>query len=110
MTDNDKLTRWQTGLDQAYDSALDAGDREALEREMVEDSILSDEEKLTEMAVLFFKTHLDECLPWAVDELMPAHTKAWMTEKELSDLQAGERDCRERPTNKEYWNWDDDRI
>ena len=88
MSFNQRLTGWQTGLDQAYDEALDAGDRDALEVEALEDEILSDNELFERLAVGFARwtttigypvgvTFLD----WAVDrvrrERTSEHDHAW---------------------------------
>lgn len=55
MTFNDKLTSWQNGLDNAHDALLDAGGREALEREEFENRLLTD----VEMFGMFAKGYID---------------------------------------------------
>ena len=88
MSFNHKLTEWQTGMDNAFDALLDAGDRDALEVEALEDEILSDTELFERLAVGFARwtttygypvgvTFLD----WAVErvrrERTPEHDHAW---------------------------------
>ena len=92
MNFNDGLTKWQTGLDQAYDLVLDAGDRDALEVEALEDEILSDEELFTRLAVGFARWTTTFGYPvkvtfleWAVEKLRrertPEHDHAWEEDK-----------------------------
>ena len=88
MSFNQKLTAWQDNLNNAFDALLDAGDRDALEVEALEDEILSDNELFERLAVDFARwtttfgypvgvTFLD----WAVERLRrerePEHTEAW---------------------------------
>ena len=89
MNFNDGLTKWQTGLDQAYDALLDAGDRDALEVEALEDEILSDNELFTRLAVDFARWTTTFGYPvkvtfleWAVNKLRrerePENTNGWI--------------------------------
>ena len=105
MSFNQRLTGWQTGLDQAYDEALDAGDRDAREVEALEDLILSDNELFERLAVGFCRWTTTFGYPvkvtfleWATEKLRrertPEHDHAW----------------EEKPSNAEYWNWNDDRV
>ena len=88
MSFKDKLTNHCGNLDNAFDALLDAGDRDALEVEALEDEILSDNELFERLAVGFARwtttfgypvgvTFLD----WAVDrvrrERTSEHDHAW---------------------------------
>ena len=59
MDFNEKLTRHQGNLDNAHDALLDAGDREALEREEFENLLLGNQDIFQKYALLYCKTTLD---------------------------------------------------
>ena len=79
MTFNDKLNQHFANLDNAYDAILDAGDREALEREAFEDTLLSDHRLFAGYATLYVRkemglqSFLDFCWEARQAELTPAH-------------------------------------
>lgn len=50
---NDKLTRHQDNLDDVHDALLDAGDRDALETESLENEILNEPETFDRLARRF---------------------------------------------------------
>ena len=59
MDFNEKLTRHQGNLDNAHDVLLDAGDREALEREAFENLLLSDQGLFARYALLYVKKNVE---------------------------------------------------
>ena len=93
MTDNEKLTRWQTGLDQVHDALLDAGDREALGTEVLEDEIITDGGLFTRLALLYARGNTDGppsdgFLEFGVRTLRrerdPQFTRAWRDPLEVN--------------------------
>ena len=83
MTFNDKLNQHFANLDNAYDAILDAGDREALDREAFEDTLLSDHRLFAGYATLYVRkemglqSFLDFCWEARQAELTPAHRNGW---------------------------------
>ena len=82
MDFNAKLTRHQGNLDNAHDALLDAGDREALERESFENLLLADTEIFGDYAKLYIakqdidlQSFLDWCWEARKAELTPDDEK-----------------------------------
>ena len=84
----DKLTKWQTGMDQAYEAALEAADLARLGTEALEDEILSDEELFDRLAIQFARSTIKSGYPvkmtfleYGVEQLRrertPEHQGGW---------------------------------
>ena len=96
--------RYERNLDGAYNALLESREAEQLAREQFEEKMLEDKDFFSDYAWKFMGSsegYSKGLLDWAwnqyQDELTPAHTQAW-------------EDDRERPSNAEYWNFNDDRI
>jgi hypothetical protein len=82
MTFNQKHGRFVNNLDAAHDALLDAGDRERLEVEEMENEILGDEELFERLARLYLaEEHGPSFLEFGIEQLRrerePEHTRAW---------------------------------
>jgi hypothetical protein len=84
-------------------AAIDAETVRELWLESLEEEIKDDSELKKRLALIYAEDHEDKIpeasfLEWArerlADERTPAYTHAW----------------EEKPSNAEYWNWNDDRI
>jgi hypothetical protein len=89
MRFNDALDRHYGNLDNAFDALLDAGDRDALETEALEDEIIGDYVLFNRFAVEFCRWTTTRPYPvdvtfleWAVEKLRrerePEHENAWV--------------------------------
>jgi hypothetical protein len=85
-------------LDNAFDQLLEHQGALDIERERFEENLMTNHDQFEHWAIRFAKAHLEAFLveSWEVYErtITPAYTQAW----------------EDKPTNSEFWNWNDDRV
>ena len=92
MKFEDKLTRHQSNLSNAYDLLLEARERDALQDEIIRDWILSDTTLFDRLARRWLddpinrEGFLDQAIEWVKAERTPAHTQAWRDPLRLNKI------------------------
>lgn len=78
--------------------AVDAEEAKEIFMEKLREDVKADPAERARLALIYIEDHEEEFYGWAaqrlLDELTPVFGKGWD----------------ERPTNKEYWNFNDDRV
>ena len=83
---NQKLSKWQTGLDNAHDALLESREQEVLEDEILRDWILTDDVLFGRLAHKWLDDPIQRegFLDWAIqavkDEREPRFREAWKNE------------------------------
>ena len=109
---NEALRRGEENLDHAYNELLESRELEQLENEALEDEILGDEELFNRLASSYCRRSLGIALSDPKRTTPPSEGFLEFGVRTLRRERTAEHSggWEEKPSNAEYWNWDDKRV